>query len=478
MLTARYGAKPWDNSPHAGTVEIPPSPLRLIRSIANGMFMEMEYEGLRPLQDLNSNTSGNLVLSDLYQGILSKLASTLPSFYIPKHRVEGYFSFNCSNEHITYLNTNERQRTVVESFSQFSFDDKVIFAGYDLELSVEEEDALEVVLENLQYLGRSEYSAEWSIVNKLPNGIEFNCVPSGDGLIQSMAINTELNDYINLSLMSTKEYRMLGYHTNPAMKYVSYLMNPSTPKPHKTNNSSKAYHTAVIAFNPKRPVDGACGLIWTDLLHKTLVKHMPESNKFTGSKNFSYVEEESKMWIRWEVDSNDDIDQFVLCSTSPFTPDEINTLKRVKLLYNRENEASIQLLGFSKDYFKESTRFKSTTPVLLYTNPRKNNLKRSCEGQVINTILFNLQSNEDYRVEKVNDLRKNDDGSVTGTLDGFGDVTVKVLQVHHGINKRRGKRESPFPIGFDIEVITETPMVIPAVGFARRFGAGSLVPAN
>ena len=466
-----YGAKPWNHSSYAGTVEVPPSPYRIIRSIGYGMFIELESQGQRPVSQLSTNTEGDIELPENYIEILEKLASVSPSFYVPDYVIQGSKSFAPQNEfRPLFQSRTEPLRFFMDAWARFSREDSTIFVYYDIELTEEQEEILESVLENITYLGRSEFRADWYLTNEYK---EPNYVPDNDGLIQSVKVIDE-DKAVEWALKSTKEIRMLGFNHNPSMKFINYS-HIKSPKKLQTIAEYEGMNVVSFAFMPSKPVDTARGLEWTDVLHKTLVKFNPESVKFTGFEDNEIASENDRIWYQWTSDNSDNIQRLDVISNIPFTTDEMNVMTRVRRLRNYRGEtANVMLLGMKHEEAKVSTKFKTVTPALLYTNPRKGRLHRAAEGQIINTIFFTLSGNEVDDDRKITEFTKDEDGVVTGVVPDFGWVRVRVTSTVKEVTTRRGNRKSPFPMGFMMEIETEHPINLPGVGFSRRFGSGKL----
>ena len=487
-----YGAKPWSDSAYAGRVEVPPSPTRLLRTIAAGMFQHLDSLGMRPLsqpwmvvekqlkrkvkyerkQRVDVENDTNIQIPEEWVNLLNKLSSTLPSYYIPPFTCSGSKTYVPKQKPDGAMNKGEeRLRALYDAFIVFDSQDSSVFVQYDIELSDEEKSLLEIALDNVDYLGRSEYACDSSLVSSLPDGLTINCFPDSEGLTPSHAPNPEFPDCVDWLLKSTKEVRMLGYPRNPAIQFVNYTLIPAEPK-RETPVSRKASHTAIFDFASKEPISGRDGLAWTDKLHKTLVSLCDTSTKFTGYRDGVVAEENERCWYFWNQDINGRITTLQVSSEEPFTPQEQEAMKKVQRLYGVEGEVSVRLLGFKKEFSPPATRFKTATPLLLYTSPREGRVHRSPQAQAINTLYWSVNGN----TEKLSEFEVDGD-EVSAEVPGVGRVSARLTRVVHHINPRRGNRVAPLPVGFEMVIETENPVSIPAVGFNRRFGSGRLVPA-
>ena len=479
-----YGATPWGEFASSGGVEMPPSPLRLVRSIGSGMFTELEALGIRPIGNSLNDTNGSIDLPPAWEALFLKLASVQPGYYIPNYETAGRQTYRPKDSLNFYMETFQKgeqtSRMLVDTFALFDEDDSSIFIQYNIDLSVEEKEMLNDALSNLQYLGRSEYDASWSLVDELPSGKTINCFPDPSGNLSSMRVNTEITDPINTVFKSTKQTRYEGYTRNPAITECSYTMvfNEELAQGARDVETTPTPERAVFLISSDKPLDTKFGLKWTDRLHKALVSKL-QSSRFTGFRDGVEIPEPEKIWLSWQANALGDIQSLVVDSPTGFSKEEKEALLSVTRLYGDGDEANLELISLTQEGVKTGTRFITTTPVLLYALPRKDVLHRTAEGQIINTINWSINGNQWGEENKIEDLKRNRDRSISGHVPGIGKVSVKLIAIlKDDVVNERGNRKSPADWGFLVKVKTQTPIPEIGCGFARRFGAGKLQIAS
>ena len=205
LLNHRMGLKPWLDSSYSGTIEVPPSPARLLRAIGYGMFMELESQGLRPLPEIKKETVSDISIPEEWMSLLTKLSKCVPNYYIPPFTTGGCKTYSPQQVPVGAYSPKrgERLRSNYDAFAIFPENDSSIYAQYDIDLSdAEKDDLLASALYQIDYLGRSEYSADWSL-SELPEGKELNCVADENGLVSSMA-PTGSDDCVEWLMKSTR----------------------------------------------------------------------------------------------------------------------------------------------------------------------------------------------------------------------------------------------------------------------------------
>lgn len=152
FLTGRYHATPWGRHVNEGAPEWPPSPWRILRAIIATWHLKHSARMGRELLD----------------AVVTKLASSLPSFSLPP-AATGH------TRH--YMPTDEKPTLVWDAFVSVEKRAEVVAVWPDVELAPDEAAALGGLVGSISYLGRSE---SWVEARLLPdwNG-EPNCVPEG-----------------------------------------------------------------------------------------------------------------------------------------------------------------------------------------------------------------------------------------------------------------------------------------------------------
>lgn len=489
LKNQEYGARSWGNYRTASNVEMPPSPMRVMRSIGFGMFKQLESAGLRPLPVDISDSSGDIDIPEEWQAMLLKLASVQPGYYIPNYHETGRESYTPNNGFLRanpiQLNKNgnkkngEPTRQIFDTFAIFDPNDSSIYIQYNVDLTASEKEMLSSALRCIKYLGRSEYAARWKMIDELPVDKTINCFPDPNGCIDSMMIDTTLADAINIAFQPTKQSRLQGQSRNDAIQNISYTLvrNQSKAQTAPAMELESAPVKVVYQLRSETFIDDQDGLTWTDLFHKALVKHI-RTPRFTGFGPDGELPEQEKVWLSWESNALGKIEALTIHAPSGLSSEEVEGLHKVTTLYRVGESASLSLLAVFQEQMPLSTTYRSATPVLLYTMPRKGNISRTCEAQVINTLHWTLNGNTWGEEQKITDFKRQQDGSIRAEVPNVGWVKVKLDHIlKHGVVTQRGNRSAGADWGFSIQVETETPVSLVSCGWGRRFGAGRLVAA-
>jgi CRISPR-associated protein Csb2 len=136
----RYHATPWDRQVNEGVVEWPPSPWRILRAIISTWYHKAQCEVDEP------------TIRDLVEKL-----SSLPSFYLPGAAL-GH------TRHFMPLFNNKTTK-VFDAFAALEENKRIIVMWHEIDLSVSEETALEILLSRIGYLGRAESWIEARLVH-------------------------------------------------------------------------------------------------------------------------------------------------------------------------------------------------------------------------------------------------------------------------------------------------------------------------
>jgi len=134
FAAGRYHATPWGRHVNEGVAEWPPSPYRLLRS----------------LYDVWQRKCFNLQADDV-RSVMERLAKSAPEFKLPAAvatHTRSYLSANAKDP--------SDKNLVFDPFLVFDRPHDVYICWPELDLSADERGTLTVLLENLNYLGRSE----------------------------------------------------------------------------------------------------------------------------------------------------------------------------------------------------------------------------------------------------------------------------------------------------------------------------------
>ena len=126
-------------------------------------------------------------------------------------------------------------------------------------------------------------------------------------------------------------------------------------------------------------------------------------------------------------------------------------------------------MGVSKFYPNKSRNFRSATPALLPSEPRKA-IHRHPESIFINHINFQLGC-----IDKIKDFTIDDDGYYCAQLDGLnGWIRCKAFPVNNHQVPIRGARVAASSVGYFVSIELEKPHSFLSLGAHYRFGSGRL----
>ena len=153
----RYHATPWGKGVNEGLTEWPPSPWRMLRAIVSTWKLTMPE--LAP---------------ERVVPILEKLASSPPSFYLPK-AVEGH----TRHRMLAIYDNEEKTPMVMDTFVHLQPHSPVFAIWHDLELDGRQHQDLDDILGNMPYLGRAESWVNAKLADACP--CQPNAIPLQNG---------------------------------------------------------------------------------------------------------------------------------------------------------------------------------------------------------------------------------------------------------------------------------------------------------
>ena len=157
LVGGKFHATPWGRFPNEGAVEWPPSPYRLLRALVSSW--KTSVPDAREADVL---------------GLLKKLASRAPSFYLPPASI-GH------TRHYMPPPSSGNTNLIMDAFVLVGRSDAIRIIWPDLELDLNEAELLERLLRGLHYFGRSESWCEAFVEDPDKSDIkEANCVPFED----------------------------------------------------------------------------------------------------------------------------------------------------------------------------------------------------------------------------------------------------------------------------------------------------------
>ncbi len=167
FLVGRFHATPWGRHVNEGSVEWPPSPWRILRSLIATWFLKARCD----------------VTETALRDLLGHLANHVPGFHLPKATASH------TRHYLPVVEgKNEKTTKVFDTFIQIAPSDSVLVV-WETDLPPDELTALRVLAERLGYLGRAESLVEARVRTEM-DGKAVNAQPLVEG--QTVASNAEL----------------------------------------------------------------------------------------------------------------------------------------------------------------------------------------------------------------------------------------------------------------------------------------------
>lgn len=153
FITGQYHATPWGRHVNEGEPEWPPSPYRFIRALVATWKRKAPYLSQQIVKDL-----------------LQKLSKP-PSFYLPPATIAH------TRHYMRWFKKGPRDQTLIfDPFVCIDKDKAVNVYWQDADLNDQEKDALKILLENLEYLGRAESWVRAMLIEEAKDH-QINCAP-------------------------------------------------------------------------------------------------------------------------------------------------------------------------------------------------------------------------------------------------------------------------------------------------------------
>lgn len=154
FTAGRYHATPWYRHVNEGAVEWPPSPWRLLRALLAVGFEKQHWPG----------SVGEV--SPAARGLIERLASVQPAFFLPKGAVAH------TRHYMPIMEGTEQKPTkVLDTFLRLSDPEKPLLVHWDVALSDAEAALLGELAAGMAYLGRAEsWITAQLVADAVPDG--------------------------------------------------------------------------------------------------------------------------------------------------------------------------------------------------------------------------------------------------------------------------------------------------------------------
>jgi CRISPR-associated protein Csb2 len=451
----RYHATPWGRHVNEGVTEWPPSPYRLLRA----------------LYDVWKRKCSELPAPEVEE-VLQGLASTLPRFQLPPVTATHTRS---------YLSSNAPDPTdknlVFDSFLAVRRSESCYVSWDDLNLSAESRETLSRLLENLNYLGRSESWVAAELCGTMTQE-ESNCDPlaSGDGRgeVTQVACAVAASAYdakkpwLEALTFSTANLLKERASSPPLLRQVAYLRAENaieTDPPYQVRRKEQPIQEVLIGMDST-----VLPLVTStvEVAEQIRVRLMGAHKRYVGEERVSPLFsgkapdggkrlDHGHVYILPLGNGEGRIDRALIVSPlHEFSPDELDAIRGVRRLWQRDGRPDVRCVvtwqGLRGGFRQRGTTVCSATP---FVPPRhwrrgrdfvaflKDEVRRECVNHGIEAPC---------EVEILESMPKNK---------------------FHQLEFRRNRKGDPVRPGYALRLKFDAGTATPfAIGYGAHFGLG------
>ncbi len=460
---ARYHATPWGRHVNEGVPEWPPSPYRLLRA----------------LFDVWKRKCPDVADEDV-RAVLEALAAAPPRFHLP---------LAVATHTRSYLSANAKDPTdknlVFDPFLVFDRPHACFLCWPDLHLSLRQRETLELLLHNLNYLGRSESWVEAQVWNgPVEAPIESAVAEAGgEGELERVACAVPVSEYsgkrpwMDALTFSTANLLKERASSPPLLRHVRYALPKdaiAVDPPRKRMSRAAAIEAVLLGLDATvLPLVTTTLEVAEQVRVRLMGAHKRRMNGdesrvsalFSGKTSDGRKRlDHGHVYILPLGNEMGRIDRILIVSRlRAFSEDESDAVRRVRELYQRDGRPAVQCVltwqGKVGDagQFRRTRVVESATPFVPPRHWRKgremrtfieDEVRRECRNHGIDVPVA--------RVELVN-------------LSSPFDV----------IEYRRNRKGDPIRPGYALKLTFEKEVLAPfAIGYGAHFGLGQFRPSS
>jgi CRISPR-associated protein Csb2 len=391
----RYHATPWGRNVNEGEVEWPPSPYRLARALVD------VWKRRRPDWPEARMTA-----------LLEALSAT-PSYYLPPATASHTRSYLSSNQPDT-----EKKQLIFDAFVAVERDRQVL-VGFDSELEPGLRSDLEELLEELNYLGRSE---SWVRAKLVSNGSQegWNCFPSSAASAGKEYETVQVaclmgpNDYSRLAhrpakkekkgakmvktdractwlealCLSSRDLLEQGWSGSPALLWVDYVRKGDSLKvqqPQREPQTSARFRCATYGLSSKVLPSVRETVSFAERIRAKLMgihKRIQNGDPSRVTPRFSGKDADGRpikghphaFYLPIDEDGDGRLDRLMVYAREPFSTTELMALDRLRSVWQPDGRPDVDLVLTSlseKIPVKKAQRWVSVTPFVTGRHYRK-----------------------------------------------------------------------------------------------------------
>jgi CRISPR-associated protein Csb2 len=469
LPAGRYHATQWGRNVNEGDPEWPPSPYRLSRALID------VWKRRKP------SWTEERVLP-----ILQALSGPV-LFHLPPAIVAHTRSYLSSNEKIP-----SRKQLVFDAFVVTEHDSKVLM-GFELGLKLSSIRDLEELVEELNYLGRSE---SWVRAKLVIGGskIKWNCVPRNGHSVEqgeSMLVACTLppQEYTKLRFkpegytwlealcFTTEDLHREGWSNPPALSWFDYIhfkervpVLRKAPLHLKERFRFAKYALSSTVLPSVQETVPFAERIRAHLMgiHKRIQNDDPTlvSPTFSGKGQNGEPLKGHQHAFHLPVDEDGDgrLDHLLIASTNPFNNSELMALDKLRSVWQPRGRPDVRLILVSlsgKPPEQRSVKWMSVTPFVTSRHYRKG--RGPYEEWLLNEL------NKECAFHKL---------PSPSSVDWIPH-TLHTLRPIHWWEFTRKRKNMPLPHAYGCIITFDEPVEGPvALGSGCHFGLGLFTPCN
>jgi len=332
LINNTYGACPWNRAHVEGAIEEIPSSVRLFRSIISGAF------------------HCELGASPVLKRAIEKLASARPIYHIPNGQYVGLQTYR-KDQLGRRGKLYKGGKMNVEPYYVYSAHSAFFAVQWDIDLDENENDVIKRSLKQIYYLGRSEHTAVWHLLENTQE-VTFNAFPDTNG--DESVLYCEPSSVTELWITPGVRNAQLR---ECKFKSACYRIEAEQETP-KTRDEK--YDLVVLESEVSYALDQRDTLLWCDRLHKAIVSKL---QTLTLRNKTRIILEGGK--------------HFLISCDEGFTEEELNAIESVRALYTRDGRVELfcDYIGNLSDIVTKTTQLISETPYWMVLSPAKKALK-------------------------------------------------------------------------------------------------------
>ena len=346
-----------------------------------------------------------------YESVQWYLIKTIPCFYIPDHSIDNGTVELASSEFVVFYKGSTTKANI--------------------ELLTEEVKKLNI------YHG---VVASWSNHNKTEElGMEPNTFPWREG--ENMMTLNGLN--------------------------FGYLYKQNVPKPQILVSSPQR-----LTLTIDKEVELENAIRFLNSLHKLLVKSCPFNYQAIGSHMNSFIGDEESLYYNFHLNDNGNVGEIYIESLGGITDEIVKLFDEPLHCLFFEDQVEFNVSFKNNEYFisKEGTHFITVIPGFVTGKIKVGGqVKHTPAGSFLSSINHQLSTGNRNTVE----MHQEGDWAVAD-IPGIGITKTRSKVVESALTGLRGGRRSMTSDAYQVEVITEKPVVLRNIGAQRRFGLGRL----